>query len=162
MRRLLFIVAIAALLAGCGDDAGTSASAASRIGVGLYVPKGWAQSADGLTAAARQADLAAAVPAGPRVRVVQPSGDAEAAGARLADALDDHGNVEVVSEPAQTVIGANPAVAVTLVDQSGVTRRYLAAVSPTGAPVLFILEAPQADYDANAETLAGVPGWVAG
>jgi hypothetical protein len=67
---------------------------------------------------------------------------------------------EPLRGPERVDVGARRAVAITL-RETPVVRRYLASTSPTGAPVLFILEAPEAVFEAHLATMAGVPGWVA-
>ena len=152
---------VAAVLLAGGGDGSDGTSAATGLGVALQVPAGWAVSDDGLTAAPRAAELAGAVPRGPRVRAVAGGGDAEALAAGLVP-TDGGAPATVVTEPAQTTIGSRAAVAVTLREPAGTTaivRRYLAGSSPGGVPVLFILEAPEDQFERHAAILAGVPAW---
>jgi hypothetical protein len=163
----LAVVALAAgvigalVLSGGDDDEPSTPVAATDQGIRLNVPSGWAVSADGLTAALREADLGAAVPGGPRVRVLLggASLDLEALGG---SAEQNAPAAQPVGDPERVEIEGRPVAAVTLRETEGATvvmRRYLAGSSPSGVPVLFVLEAPADQFDANAAVMAQVPGW---
>jgi len=164
----LVIVAAALVVAGGGDDdgpatpAGTEGGTEGGSGVELRIPDGWATSADGLTAARDRADLTADVPSGPRVRalpVTSPPTDEDLV---FPEPTEGEPAVEPVSEPETLDVGGRRVVAITLREHEGgapIVRRYLGGPSPTGVPVLFVLEAPEGEYERHAAVLATVPGW---
>lgn len=162
MRIPVFAVLAALVipLAACGGG-GAGASAAGKLGVELSTPDGWVVSDDGLVVARRSADLAVSVPSGPRVRVV-PSADTNTDINELIGDGEDASNTTVVDIPERTTVAGRQALAITLRETDGnaqIVRRYVAAASPTGASVLFVLEAPADTFEASRAQLNRIPGW---
>jgi hypothetical protein len=146
MRRWLAIAAL--VFAACGGGG----AAKSGLGVELNVPAGWVKSADGLRAASTAKELNAAIPTGPRVRVVKSTG-------KVANLTEERGpGVAVVDGPKRTTIEGRAAFSLTL-KETDVIRHYLVAKSPTGKTVMFVLEAPAERYPTHAARLATIPGW---
>lgn len=160
MRSRVCLAVLATLLplAACGGGGGDE-SAAGKIGVELSTPAGWVASDDGLTVARRSADLLSDVPAAPRVRVVRSTANAD-----INDMVGDGqaADTTVVDEPERIKVAGRDALAITLRESSAeaeIVRRYLAAISPTDASVLFILEAPADMFEASRAQLTRIPGW---
>jgi hypothetical protein len=166
IATLVVVVVVAAIAVVATRDDGNeqpvAATASPGRGVELNLPSGWVLSADGMTAAARAADLEADIPAGPRVRALLADAPAENEDVEIVRAALATAAPEITAEPERVSIDGEPAVAVTFREQAGSTqlvRRYLAATTPDGLSVLFVLEAPAAVFDANAVALGRVPGW---
>ena len=163
MVAVAAVAVTAGLVVSSGDgDEGATPSTDGGHGVELRVPEGWVASADGLTAARDRADLTAKVPAGPRVRAIPSLSPPSAESPGLPGPAASEPPLEPLGEPEALEVRGRRVVAISVRHHVGggpVVRRYLGGPSPTGVPVLFVLEAPESQYDQHAAVLATVPGW---
>lgn len=167
MKRVLRLSLIvpALLMGACGGGESGSSSAAEEIGVRLTAPAGWATSDDGLVVARDEVDLDADFPSGPRVRVERGGGSVtQFANLDQGSAETDIGlEADVLDGPQRTSVKGRDALSITLREAEDssppIVRRYLVATSRSGDTVMFVLEAPPAEFEANRTRLQAIPGW---
>lgn len=150
-------IVVAMLLVGCAKQQATSASLTKSGVVSLWVPSGWTKSTDGLTVAKSEADLAADVPQGPRVRAVVGPGNDDPA-AMAAQAMENPSRLG--AEPEGTTVDSYDATSIAIVEDSAngsLVTGYLFVTTAPGESVVFVLQAPESQWEQVKATLVDVP-----
>ena len=160
-RRALIVLVGLTLGFGTGASA-TAASRAQSTGsapVTLVAPAGWFTSADGKVVAQAEADLSAAVPAGPRAQVIKVRRAKQGVSPLTKRITAAEGSdPELVDGPTDVTLGSGSLTGTVItfsvtVRGERLVQRYVIVNPPDGEPSLILLEAPEAQWAGAVDTL---------
>jgi hypothetical protein len=152
-----------AAVAGAPATAMTRAKSSPSAPVTLAPPAGWFHSANGKVVAQSEADLTAAVPSGPRARIIRVKRGKKGVNAlvkRITTA--ERSDPELVDGPTDLASSSADLAGIVITfseTAKGVrlVRRYVIVTAPNRAPSLVVLEAPEAQWSGALDTLVTIP-----
>jgi len=163
-RRLTVLIALSlGLVAGSPATAMALVQSSSSASVTLTTPAGWFQSADGKVVAQSEADLTAAVPSGPRARIIGITRAKKGVRALVKRiAVAGRSGPKLVDGPTN-LASSSPGLAGIVITFSEtarrvrLVRRYVIVTAPSATPSLVVLEAPEAKWAGAVDTLMTIP-----